>query len=416
VAQLLGYLYRGNPLTALKQAVALIEGSFALAILFADDPETIYCTCKDSPMVLGHGQNESVVASDIPAILEYTRDVCFMQDRQIAVLRKSGITYYDEFGVEIQKTPTHIDWDVESAKKGNYEHFMMKEICEEPETFRKTFEQYVSTKDFTLKSDRFPWSEEQAKNFDRLTIVSCGTAYHAGMLGKRLIEHMAKLSVDVDIASEFRYNDTMLQSGEPFLVISQSGETADTIAAMRRAKEIGCNTMAVCNVTGSTISREAGSVMYTYAGPEIAVAATKTYLAQIIVMYLCALDLAQKRGAMTAEAVSERLREMSKVPASMQKILDNKEQVQFFASRSFTVKHVFFADWTTPLPWRRRSSSRRYRISIQRRMPRANSNTVRSRSLKMVRWSLLWRRSRSSRRRLRAIWKRSAYAARMCSP
>ncbi len=342
VAQLLGYLYRGNPLTALKQAVALIEGSFALAILFADDPETIYCTCKDSPMVLGHGQNESVVASDIPAILEYTRDVCFMQDRQIAVLRKSGITYYDEFGVEIQKTPTHIDWDVESAKKGNYEHFMMKEICEEPETFRKTFEQYVSTKDFTLKSDRFPWSEEQAKNFDRLTIVSCGTAYHAGMLGKRFIEHMAKLSVDVDIASEFRYNDTMLQSGEPFLVISQSGETADTIAAMRRAKEIGCNTMAVCNVTGSTISREAGSVMYTYAGPEIAVAATKTYLAQIIVMYLCALDLAQKRGAMTAEAVSERLREMSKVPASMQKILDNKEQVQFFASRSFAVKHVFF--------------------------------------------------------------------------
>ncbi|MEA5048278.1 MAG: glutamine--fructose-6-phosphate transaminase (isomerizing) [Eubacteriales bacterium] len=342
VAQLLGYLYRGNPLSALKQAVALIEGSFALAILFADDPETIYCTCKDSPMVLGHGQNESVVASDIPAILEYTRDVCFMQDRQIAVMQKSGISYYDEFGVEIQKTPTHIDWDVESAKKGNYEHFMMKEICEEPETFRRTFEQYVSTKDYTLKSDRFPWSAEQAKHFDRLTIVSCGTAYHAGMLGKRLIEHMAKLSVDVDIASEFRYSDTLLKAGEPFLVISQSGETADTIAAMRRAKEIGCNTMAVCNVTGSTISREADSVLYTYAGPEIAVAATKTYLAQIIVMYLCALDLAEKRGEMTADAVSERLREMNRLPAAMQKILDNKEQVQFFASRSFAVKHVFF--------------------------------------------------------------------------
>lgn len=293
-------------------------------------------------MVLGHGQNESVVASDIPAILEYTRDVCFMQDRQIAVMRKSGISYYDEFGVEIQKTPTHIDWDVESAKKGNYEHFMMKEICEEPETFRRTFEQYVSTKDYTLKSDRFPWSTEQAKHFDRLTIVSCGTAYHAGMLGKRLIEHMAKLSVDVDIASEFRYSDTLLKAGEPFLVISQSGETADTIAAMRRAKEIGCNTMAVCNVTGSTISREANSVLYTYAGPEIAVAATKTYLAQIIVMYLCALDLAEKRGEMTADAVSERLREMSRVPAAMQRILDNKEQVQFFASRSFAVKHVFF--------------------------------------------------------------------------
>ena len=165
VAQLLGYLYRGNPLEALKQALSMLEGSFALAILFADDPKTIYCTCKDSPMVLGHGDNESIVASDIPALLEYTRDVCFMQDRQIAVLKQSGIEFYDEFGVSIQKTPTHIDWDVESAKKGNFEHFMMKEICEEPDTFRRTFEQYVSIKDFTLKSDRFPWNAARAKSF-----------------------------------------------------------------------------------------------------------------------------------------------------------------------------------------------------------------------------------------------------------
>jgi len=342
VAQLLGYLYRGNPLSALTQAVSMLEGSFALAILFADDPKTIYCTCKDSPMVLGHGDNESIVASDIPALLEYTRDVCFMQDRQIAVMKQSGIKFYDEFGVEIQKTPTHIDWDVESAKKGNYEHFMMKEICEEPDTFRRTFEQYVSTKNFTLKSDLFPWDAARAKALDRLTIVSCGTAYHAGMLGKKFIEHMAKLRVDVEIASEFRYGDTLLKRGEPFLVISQSGETADTIAAMRRAKEIGCETMAVCNVTGSTIAREAQSVLYTYAGPEIAVAATKSYLAQIIVLYLCALDLAQKRGEMSQEAVTERLKQMSLVPAAMQKVLDNKEQIQFFSSRSFAVKHVFF--------------------------------------------------------------------------
>lgn len=342
VAQLLGYLYRGNPFEALKQAVSMLEGSFALAILFADDPKTIYCTCKDSPMVLGHGDNESIVASDIPALLEYTRDVCFMQDRQIAVLKQSGIQFYDEFGVEIQKTPTHIDWDVESAKKGNYEHFMIKEICEEPDTFRRTFEQYVDTKNFTLKSDRFPWDASGANSYERLTIVSCGTAYHAGMLGKKFIEHMAKLRVDVEIASEFRYGDTLLKSGEPFLVISQSGETADTIAAMRRARELGCETMAVCNVTGSTISREVKSVLYTYAGPEIAVAATKSYLAQIIVMYLCALDLAQKRGEMSQQAVTERLKEMSRVPLAMQKVLDDKEQIQYFASRSFAVKHVFF--------------------------------------------------------------------------
>ena len=342
VAQLLGYLYHGNPFEALKQAVGMLEGSFALAILFADDPKTIYCTCKDSPMVLGHGNNESIVASDIPALLEYTRDVCFMQDRQIAVLKQSGIQYYDEFGVEIEKTPTHIDWDVEAAKKGNYEHFMIKEICEEPDTFRRTFEQYVDTKNFTMRSDRFPWDEESAKRYDRLTVVSCGTAYHAGMLGKKFIEHMAKLRVDVEIASEFRYGDTLLQKDEPFLVISQSGETADTIAALRRAKEIGCETMGVCNVTGSTIAREVKNVLYTYAGPEIAVAATKSYLAQIIVMYLCALDLAQKRGEMSQQEVTERLKEMSRVPLAMQKVLDNKEQIQYFASRSFAVKHVFF--------------------------------------------------------------------------
>ena len=341
VAQLLGYNYRGNAFTALKQSLAMLEGSFALAIIFADDPETIYCTCKDSPMVVGHGTNESIVASDIPALLEYTRDVCFVQDRQIAILRKSGMEFYDEFGVEIQKTPMHVDWDVESAKKGNYEHFMMKEICEEPDAFRKTFDQYVA-KDFTLKPDRFPWDEARAKTLSRITIVSCGTAYHAGMLGKKFIEHMAKLKVDVDIASEYRYGDTLIEKGEAFMVISQSGETADTIAALRRAKELGCDTMAVCNVTGSTISREAGHVMYTYAGPEIAVAATKSYLTQIIVLYLCALDLASKRGEMTGAQVSERLKEMSKIPAAMQKVLDNKEQIQFFASRSFAVKHVFF--------------------------------------------------------------------------
>jgi len=341
VAQLFGFYDRGNALETLKKTVPMLEGSFALAILFADEPETIYCTCKDSPMVVGHGENESIVASDIPAILEYTRDVYFVQDRQIAVLKKSGLAFYDEFGVSIEKPATHIDWDVEAAKKGNYEHFMMKEICEEPDTFRKTFDQYVN-KDFTLKSDRFPWDEARAKSLERLTIVSCGTAYHAGMLGKKFAEHMAKLRVDIDIASEYRYGDNLINSGEPFMVISQSGETADTIAALRRAKELGCDTMAVCNVIGSTISREADHVLYTYAGPEIAVAATKSYLAQIIVLYLCALDLAQKREKMTQEQITDRLKEMSTVPAAMQKVLDNKEQIQYFASRSFGVKHVFF--------------------------------------------------------------------------
>ena len=342
VAQLLGYLYLGDALTAVRQAVQLLEGSFALAIIFADDPETIYCTCKDSPMVIGHGTDASFVASDIPAILPHTRDVFFVTDRQIAVLKPAGIQFYDEFGVEMVKDATHIDWDVEAAKKGNYEHFMMKEICEEPIAFKKTLEQYVNLKTNTLKSDNFPWSAEEAKALNRLTVVSCGTAYHAGMLGQRFMARMARLAVDVEIASEFRYGDPILKEGDSLMVISQSGETADTIAAMRRAKQMGCHTFAICNVIGSTIAREADRVLYTYAGPEIAVAATKSYLTQITVLYLMALDLAQKRGTMTGDEVSARIAAMAQVPGQMQKILDNRERIQFFASRVFSVKHVFF--------------------------------------------------------------------------
>ena len=342
VAQLLGYLYRGNAIAALKQAVRMLEGSFALAILFADDPHTIYCTCKDSPMVIGHGKGFSIVASDIPAILPHTRDVYFMENRQIAVLRPECVVFYDELGEQLDKEVTHVDWDVEAAKKGNYEHFMMKEICEEPEAFKKTLEQYVSVKDGALKRDMFPWTQEEAKALTRISIVSCGTAYHAAMLGKKFIEHMAGVPVDVDIASEFRYGDTLLQPGDSFMVISQSGETADTIAAMRRAKALGCRTFAVCNVIGSTISREVDKVLYTYAGPEIAVAATKSYLTQITVLYLLALDLAEKRGEMTQSQIADRVGQLAAIPASMQKILDNREMIQYFASREFAVKHVFF--------------------------------------------------------------------------
>ncbi len=342
VAQLVGYLYRGNPLAAIKQAVRLIEGSFALAILFADDPHAIYCTCKDSPMVIGHSGKAAHVASDIPAILSYTRDVFFMGDRRIAVLRPENIVCYDEFGVEMHMETTHIDWDMESAKKGNYRHFMMKEICEEPEAFRKTLEQYADVKNLTLKADMFPWTADEAKALKRLTIVSCGTAYHAAMLGKKFIERMAHVPVDVDIASEFRYGETVLGEGDSLMVISQSGETADTIAAMRRARALGSRTFAVCNVVGSTIAREVDKVLFTYAGPEIAVAATKSYLTQITVMFLTALDLAQKRGAMDADQVQKRLAELVQVPDKMQRILDNRERIQYYASRAFAVKHVFF--------------------------------------------------------------------------
>lgn len=342
VAQLVGSLYTGDCLAAVTAAMRLLEGSFALAILFRDEPYTIYCCSKDSPMVVGHGDAESFVASDIPALLPHTRDVYFMEDRQIALLRVDGIAFYNEFGQPIEKKSTHVDWDVEAAKKGNFEHYMMKEICEEPVAFRKTLEQYVSQKDGRLKADMFPWDAEEAAALKGLTIVSCGTAFHAALLGKKFVERLAGIPVQVEIASEFRYGDPMLHSGDSLIVISQSGETADTIAALRLAKSRNCRTIAVCNVIGSTIARDAETVLFTYAGPEIAVAATKSYLTQLAVLYLTALDLAEKRGTMSEQDVHKRIDELFALPGKMQQILDHREQIQCFASKAFSVRHVFF--------------------------------------------------------------------------
>ena len=342
VAQLVGSLYTGDCLAAVTAAMRLLEGSFALAILFRDEPYTIYCCSKDSPMVVGHGDAESFVASDIPALLPHTRDVYFMEDRQIALLRVDGIAFYNEFGQPIEKKSTHVDWDVEAAKKGNFEHYMMKEICEEPVAFRKTLEQYVSKKDGRLKADMFPWDAEEAAALKGLTIVSFGTAFHAALLGNKFVERLAGIPVQVEIASEFRYGDPMLHSGDSLMVISQSGETADTIAALRLAKSRNCRTIAVCNVIGSTIARDAETVLFTYAGPEIAVAATKSYLTQLAVLYLTALDLAEKRGTMSEQDVHKRIDELFALPGKMQQILDHREQIQCFASKAFSVRHVFF--------------------------------------------------------------------------
>ncbi len=342
VAQLIGDVYKGDPLAAIVEAIRLLEGSFALAILFRDDPYRIYCVCKDSPMVVGYGRDGAHIASDIPAMLSYTRDVTFMGDKQIAVLSSVGIAFYDEFGTPIDKGSTHIDWDMDSAKKGSYEHFMMKEICEEPVAFRKTAEQYVSFRSFRLKADCFPWTDDDAEAVKRIRIIGCGTAYHAGLLGKKYFCKLARIPVEADIASEFRYSDYEFEPGEVLFLVSQSGETADTIAAMRMAKQAGIRTVAICNVIGSTIAREADEVLFTYAGPEIAVAATKSYLTQATVFFLAALRLAEVRGTVTEDEVSSLIRELAALPVKMESLIKEREKIQYFASREFSSKHVFF--------------------------------------------------------------------------
>ncbi|MBO4563151.1 MAG: glutamine--fructose-6-phosphate transaminase (isomerizing), partial [Clostridia bacterium] len=342
VAQLLGDVYKGEPIPAIVEAMKYIEGSFALAILFRDDPHRIYCVCKDSPMVVGFGREGAHIASDIPALLSYTRDVTFMGDKQIAVLSPEGIAFFDEYGTPIDKGSTHIDWDLDAAKKGSYEHFMMKEICEEPVAFRKTAEQYVNFRVGKLKADCFPWTEEDASALKRIRILGCGTAYHAGLLGKKYFSELAKIPVEADIASEFRYSGYTFEEGEVLILVSQSGETADTIAALRMAKKAGVRTIAVCNVIGSTIAREADDVLFTYAGPEIAVAATKSYLTQATVFLLAALRLGQIRGTVSDERTVELLSELAAIPQRMQKLIDEREAIQYFASREFSAKHVFF--------------------------------------------------------------------------
>ena len=343
IAHLLSALYQGSMIDALQKAQAMLEGSYALGVICADTPDTLYCMRKDSPLVVGLGQGENFIASDIPAMIAHTREVELLNDKEIAVLKEDSVAIYDAYGNQRPLKPIHIDWDVEAAEKGGYAHFMLKEIHEEPEALKKTFSAHVDVEQMTLRTDAFPITAEEANVLTGMTIVACGTAYHAGMVGKYLIERLARIPVTVDIASEFRYRDPIMGKGDLFLAISQSGETADTLAAMREASRLGANVMALTNVVGSSIAREAGkNVMYTYAGPEIAVASTKAYITQVEVLILIALDLAIKRRKMTADEVHAFLTEMAGISAKAEMLMACESDVQRFSSQYYDRKHVFY--------------------------------------------------------------------------
>ena len=340
VAHLINHFYDGDLFEAVKSAIAHLEGSYALGVISEKHPDMLVAARKDSPLVVGIGEGENLIASDIPALLEYTRNVYFLEDKEIVVLDKDAVTIYDEYGQEQQREPFHVDWDITRAEKGGYEHFMIKEIHEEPAVMTDTF--FPRYRDGIIDLSEIGIDRKTVENTKKINIIACGTAYHAGMVGKYVIEKLARIPVEVEVASEFRYRTPIIDPGQLVIIISQSGETADTIAAMREAKKRGAKIAAIVNVVGSTISREADAVLYTHAGPEIAVASTKAYNTQLMAVYMIALELGRLSGNMDIDAYDRAAKGLSKVPAIMKDILATKEQLQKFACRNFSQSSVFF--------------------------------------------------------------------------
>ena len=340
VAQLLDYYYDGNPLETIKKVMHELEGSFALGIVFADFKDTVYAVRCESPLIVGVGENESFIASDVPAILKYTKDYYLLEHGEIAVLNKSGVTVYDRHLTEIEKELKTADWDMDAAEKGGYEHFMLKEIHEQPNAIKTTIAPRIT--DGLPNLEECGITPEILKGFNQIYVVACGTAMHAGMVGKYVIEKLAKVPVIVDIASEFRYRDPLITDKDLVIIISQSGETADSLAAMRLAKELGAKTLAVVNAKGSSIAREADMLIYTHAGPEIAVASTKAYMVQISIMYLIAFELAYAKNKITKEECEQYTKYLEEMPQVLEDTLNLKEKCQYAASKLMNADSLLY--------------------------------------------------------------------------
>ena len=332
--------YEHTPVDAINHAIVRIRGSYALALMFKDYPEEIFVARKDSPMILGVNNGESYLASDVPAILKYTRNVYYIGNMEMARLKKGEITFYNLDGDVIEKELVEIKWNAEAAEKAGYEHFMMKEIHEQPRVIADTLHSVY--KDGVLDLSSVGLADEDIKKISQIYIVACGSAYHVGVVAQYVIEDLAKIPVRVDVASEFRYRRPILKSDDLVIIISQSGETADSLAALRLAKEKGVKTLAIVNVIGSSIAREADSVFYTLDGPEIAVATTKAYSTQLIASYCLAIQFAKVRGELTEVQCADMLAELEALPDKVKKILDDKERIQWFAAKQANMCDIFF--------------------------------------------------------------------------
>ena len=332
--------YAHTPVDAINHAMVRIRGSYALAVLFQDYPGEIYAARKDSPMIIGVTGGESYLASDVPAILKYTRNVYYIGNMELARLTPEGVTFYNLDGDEIQKDLVEINWNAEAAEKAGFEHFMMKEIHEQPKAVKDTLASAIQ--DGAIRYDVLGMTPEEMADLNAIYIVGCGSAYHVGVTAQYVLEDLAKVPVRVELASEFRYRTPLLPEKTLVIVISQSGETADSLAALRQAKEYGASTLAIVNVVGSTIAREADHVFYTLAGPEIAVATTKAYSTQLAAAYVLAIALGQARGKLSPEKGAELIAALEALPEQIGKLLEDKERIQWFASKQVAAKDIFF--------------------------------------------------------------------------
>ncbi|MDY5955687.1 MAG: glutamine--fructose-6-phosphate transaminase (isomerizing) [Frisingicoccus sp.] len=340
VTLLMDYYFDGDLLKTLAKVMTRIEGSYALGIINKDNPDEIIAVKKDSPLIVGLSEEGNYIASDIPAVLKHTRKIYILEDGEIVKLTRDGVTVYNEDLDVIEKEVTEIQWDVSAAEKGGYEHFMMKEIHEQPKAVRDTV--FPRLRDDEVFIHELRMTDEQIRDLRKIFIIACGSAYHAGVTGKYVIEELSRIPVEVDLASEFRYRNPILEDNTLAIIISQSGETADTLAAMREAKRHGVRTLAVVNVVGSSIAREADDVLYTWAGPEIAVATTKGYTSQLSALYLLALHFAKIREKVSDTEYHEMIQELKTLPEKIESMLENKERIQYLANKYIGLKDVFF--------------------------------------------------------------------------
>ena len=340
--KLIDYYYKktGTPLEAITRAMLRIEGSYAFGIMFKDYPDRIFAARKDAPLITGKDETGTFLASDVTAILDRTRSVYYIDNMELAELSQDAIHFYNIDREEISKEPVEIKWDAEAAEKGGYEHYMLKEIHEQPQAVKDTLAAYVKEGKIDFSEGGLDWKE--LKEVTRFYFVACGSAYHVSLVAKNVIEDLTDIPVECDVASEFRYRNPKLQEGGMVVVISQSGETADSIAALRLAKEKGLPVLSIVNVLGSTIARESDHVLYTCAGPEISVATTKAYSAQLIICYLLALEIARGQARLNAEEYEKKIQALQELPEKIQKILDDKERVQWFAAKYANAKDIFF--------------------------------------------------------------------------